>query len=161
MGKFKNFVGNTLWLPARGGIATPVLWGLDTLQAGANVLTDVGTVIKDTKQRVREILSSPYAKGPMKRYHRVGGAITSPFIATWTLVEWAVRTVLEPSRNLILNARDVVGNLFKNFWESILRTFDTNKPVSDFSFNHLQWKEPTKKNWLSKLAWWNKPVPTP
>lgn len=160
MGKFWNAIWNTLGLAPRAWW-TVALAGLDTLQAWANVFTDVGNVIKDTKNRVREVLSSPYAKGPMKWYHRVGGALTSPFIGAATLVEGAVRTVVEPTRNAVLNVRDILGNSLKNFGESLLWAFDSKKPVSDFSFNHLQWKEPTRKNRMSKLAWWNKKAPLP
>lgn len=156
MGKVWNFTWNTLWFLGRWAVATSGLAVLDIAQAWANVVSDIGTVVKDTKQKVREILSSPYAKGPMKWYHRVGGALTSPFIGLGALVEGAVRTGVEPTRNAVLNVRDITGNFFKNLWESILRTFDTKRPASDFSFNHLQWKEPKRENWVSKRTRWKK-----
>lgn len=156
MGKVWNFTWNTLWFLGRWAVATSGLAVLDIAHAWANVVSDIGTVVKDTKQKVREILSSPYAKGPMKWYHRVGGALTSPFIGLGALVEGAVRTGVEPTRNAVLNVRDITGNFFKNLWESILRTFDAKRPASDFSFNHLQWKEPKRENWVSKRTRWKK-----
>ena len=64
--------------------------------------------------------------------------------------------MLEPVRNGVLNVRDVTGNFFKNIGNSIGRLFDTTKPVSDFSFEKLQYKKPTGKNWVSNWAWWKK-----
>jgi len=64
--------------------------------------------------------------------------------------------VLEPVGNGVLNVRDVTGNFFKNIGNSIGRLFDTTKPVSDFSFEKLQYKKPTGKNWVSNWAWWKK-----
>ena len=75
--------------------------------------------------------------------------------------EGAVRTVVEPSRNLVLNTRDTVANLFTNLGRSIRWLFRTDVPVSDFSFDKLAYKKPTWKNWMSKLAFWKKPNPNP
>lgn len=49
--KVGNFAWNTVWLVGRGGIATPALAGLDTLQTVGNVLSNVGEVVRDTKQK--------------------------------------------------------------------------------------------------------------
>ena len=77
------------------------------------------------------------------------------------VVEGAVRAVLEPARNGILNVRDIFGNFFKNIGSTIGSTFDSTRPVSDFRFEHLKTKKPTGENWFSKLAWWKKKTPAP
>ena len=111
-------------------------------------------VVKDTSNKVWETLSSSWNE--WKWYNKLYQVPAGVVISGATLVEWAVRTVLEPTRNLFLNVRDTVGNFFKNIGNTIKRTFDTTTPVSDFSYEKLKMKESTYKNRLSKLAWWKK-----
>lgn len=151
-------MGNTFGVVPRAGW-TAVLAGVDTLKTGANVFTDIGNVVADTSDKLREVLSSSRTTG--KWYNKLYQVPL--WIVAWagTLVEWVARTVLEPSRNAILNVRDTTGNFFKNIGNTIGRLFDTSKPASDFSFEKLQTKKPTGQNWLSKIAFWNKPTPAP
>ena len=153
MGKIVNAVWNTLGIVPRG-LGTIGVGTLDTLKTGANVLTDMGMVVKDTSDKLWDVLSSSWNTG--KRYNKLYQVPAGVIIGTGTLVEWVVRTVLEPVRNGVLNVRDVTGNFFKNIGNSIGRLFDTTKPVSDFSFEKLQYKKPTGKNWVSNWAWWKK-----
>lgn len=161
MGKFVNAVWNTLGIAPRG-LGTVGVGALDTLKIGGNVLSDMGMVVKDTSDKLWEVFSSSWNTG--KWYNKLYQVPAGVVLGAGTLVEWAVRTVIEPARNGILNIRDVAGNFFKNIGNSIGRLFDTTKSVSDFSFEHLKTKKPTEKNWFSKLAWWRSssvPAPTP
>lgn len=153
MGKFVNAVWNTVGIVPRG-LGTVGVGALDTFKTGANVLTDMGMVVKDTSDKLWDVLSSSWNTG--KRYNKLYQVPAGVVLGAGTLVEWAVRTGLEPLRNGILNVRDVTGNFFKNIGNSIGRLFDTTKPVSDFSFEKLQYKKPTGKNWVSHWAWWKK-----
>ena len=98
-------------------------------------------VIKDTSDRLWKTLTSAWNTG--KWYNKLYQVPLSPFAGAAEVVEGAVRTVIEPTRNLILNARDTVANVFTNFGSGIRRLFRTDKPVSDFSFNKLEYKKPT------------------
>lgn len=159
MGKFGNFMGNTLGIVPRGA-GTGVLAWLDTVKTGANVFTDIGAITANTTTKLWDILSSSWNKG--KWYNKLYQIPIGLVAWAWTLIEWAVRLVVEPTRNIILNTRDVLGNLGINAWSSIKSLFDTTRPASSFSFEKLQTKKPTWKNWFSKLAWWNNtPTPTP
>lgn len=150
MGKIVNVVWNTLGIVPRG-LGTIGVGALDTLKTGANVLTDMGMVVKDTSDKLWDVFSSSWNTG--KWYNKLYQVPAGVVLGAGTLVEWAVRTVIEPARNGILNVRDVTGNFFKNIGNSIGRLFDTTKPVSDFSFEKLQYKKPTGKNWVSNWAW--------
>jgi len=153
MSKFWNSVWNTLAVPIRW-VGTGLNTCGDVMKTWWNVLTDMWNVVKDTSNKVWETLSSSWTewKWYNKLYQVPAGAVVS-----WaTIVEGAVRTVVEPARNLFLNVRDSVGNFFKNIWNTIKRTFDSTKPVSDFTYEKLKTKEPTYKNRMSKLARWKK-----
>lgn len=159
MGKFGNFMGNTFGIVPRGAGTVGLAW-IDTLRLGGNVLSDLGTIVEDTSTKLRDTLSSSRTKG--KWYNKLYQVPIGLVAWTWALIEWAVRLALEPSRNAVLNARDITGNLFNNLGNSIKSLFDTTKPASSFTFEKLQTKIPTKENWFSKLAWWNNtPTPTP
>jgi hypothetical protein len=124
------------------------------MKTGRNVLTDMWNVVKDTSNKLWETLSSSWTE--WKWYNKLY-QIPAGVVVSWaTIVEGAVRTVVEPVRNLFLNVRDSVGNFFKNIWNTIKRTFDSIKPVSDFTYEKLKTKEPTYKNRMSKLARWKK-----
>ena len=101
----------------------------------------MATVAKDTNDRLWDTLSS--ARNTGKWYNKLYQVPVSPFAGVAEVVEGAVRTVIEPTRNLILNAGDTVANLFTNFGRSIRWLFRTDVPVSDFSFDKLAYKKPT------------------
>ena len=91
-------------------------------------------VIKDTSDRLWKTLTSAWNTG--KWYNKLYQVPLSPFAG-------AVRTVIEPTRNLILNARDTISHSFTNLGRSIRWLFRTDVPVSDFSFDKLAYKTPT------------------
>ena len=154
----ERFTGNTVGVAPRV-VGTGVRWVIDGAQSTVNVASDMAFVIKDTSDRLWKTLTSAWNTG--KWYNKLYQVPLSPFAGAVEVIEGAVRTVIEPTRNLILNARDTVANVFTNFGSGIRRLFRTDKPVSDFSFNKLEYKKPTWKNWMSKLAFWKKPNPNP
>ena len=153
MSKFWNSVWNTIAVPVRWVGTALNTWG-DVMKTGWNVLTDMWNVVKDTSNKVWETLSSSWTE--WKWYNKLYQVPAGVVVSWATIVEGAVRTVVEPARNLFLNVRDSVGNFFKNIWNTIKRTFDSTKPVSDFTYEKLKTKEPTYKNRMSKLARWKK-----
>lgn len=110
--------------------------------------------MQNTSSQLKEVLSSSRNTG--KWYNKLYQVPAGVVIGAGTVVEGAVRSVLEPARNAVLNVRDVFGNFFKNIGNTIGWTFDTTRPVSDFRFEHLKTKKTTGKNWFSSLAWWKK-----
>ena len=162
MGFWKStgrFTGNTVGVAPRI-VGTGVRWVIDGAQSIVNIASDMATVAKDTNDRLWETLTSAWNTG--KWYNKLYQVPLSPFAGAAEVIEGAVRTVIEPTRNLILNARDTVANVFTNFGSGIRRLFRTDKPVSDFSFNKLEYKKPTWKNWMSRLAaFWKNPNPNP
>ena len=153
MSKFWNAMWNTIAVPVRWVGTTLNTWA-DVVKTWWNVISDMGKVVSDTGKKARETLSSSW--NVWKWYNKLYQVPAGVVISWATIVEWAVRTVVEPARNLFLNVRDSVGNFFKNIGNTLKRTFDTTRPVSDFSYEKLKMKEPTRENWTSKLARWKK-----
>ena len=113
MSKFWNSVWNTIAVPIRCGGTVLNTW-VDVVKTWCNVLTDMWNVVKDTSNKVWETLSSSWNK--WKWYNKLYQVPAGVVVSWGVIVEWAVRTVLEPARNLILNVRDSVGNFFNNIW---------------------------------------------
>lgn len=154
MSKVENATVNTAMAPVRAGGSFLNVWFVDTMKTAWNVLTDLGKVTKSTGKEIWNVLSSSWTEG--KWYNKLYQCPASIAVSAWGLVEWAVRLVFEPIRNVFLNVRDAFWNFFRNIWNTISTTFSTSKTFSDFSYETLKLKEPTKKNWFSKLAWWKK-----
>ena len=153
MSKFWNSLWNTIAVPVRWvGTVLNTWW--DAVKTWWNVVSDMWKVVSDTGKKARETISSSWST--WKWYNKLYQVPAGIAISWATIVEWAVRTVVEPARNLFLNVRDSVWNFFKNIWNTIKRAFDTTTPVSDFSYEKLKLKNPTRKNRASKLAWWKK-----
>ena len=161
MGFWKStgrFTGNTVGVAPRI-VGTGVRWVIDGAQSTVNIASDMAFVIKDTSDRLWKTLTSAWNTG--KWYNKLYQVPLSPFAGAAEVVEGAVRTVIEPTRNLILNARDTISHGFTNLGRSIRWLFRTDVPVSDFSFDKLAYKKPTWDNRMSKLAFWKKKSPTP
>ena len=161
MGFWKStgrFTWNTVGVAPRV-VGTGVRWVIDGTQSTVNVASDMAFVIKDTGDRLWKTLTSAWNTG--KWYNKLYQVPLSPFAGAAEVVEGAVRTVIEPTRNLILNARDTISHGFTNLGRSIRWLFRTDVPVSDFSFDKLAYKKPTWDNRMSKLAFWKKKSPAP
>ena len=138
MSKFGNSLWNTVAVPVRWvGTLLNTWW--DVIKTWWNVFSDMWKVISDTGKKTWETLSSSWSS--WKWYNKLYQVPAGIAISWATIVEWAVRTVVD---------------FFKNIWNTIKRAFDTTTPVSDFSYEKLKLKEPTRKNRVSKLAWWKK-----
>jgi hypothetical protein len=74
------------------------------MKTGWNVVTDMGNVVADTGSKAWEVLSSSWTNG--KWYNKLYQVPAGLVISRATLVEGAVRSVVEPVRNLFLNVRD-------------------------------------------------------
>lgn len=153
MGKFINSIGNTVALIPRA-TGSVILGGIDTARTAANILSDAGTTISNTKEKLREVLTSSRNTG--KRYNKLYQVPAWVALGAGVVVEGAVRTVLEPARNAFLNVRDTTGNFFSNIGNTLKRTFKNDRPVSDFHFEKIQMKTPTRDNWIANKAWWNR-----
>ena len=154
----ERFTGNTVGVAPRV-VGTGVRWVIDAAQSTANLASDMASIVKNTSDRLWDTLTS--ARNTGKWYNKLYQVPISPFAGAAEVIEGAVRTVVEPSRNLVLNTRDTVANLFTNLGRSIRWLFRTDVPVSDFSFDKLAYKKPTWDNRMSKLAFWKKKSPNP
>ena len=76
----------------------------------------------------------------------------SPFVALWTAVEWAVRTVVTPTVNLFANTLKTWENTIDNTRKSTFWSVFSDRPVSDFEYKELETANVINKNknWFSK-----------
>lgn len=147
MGKALNAIGNTAAVVPRTA-GSIVLAGIDTLKTGANVGADVARIVRSTGDKLWEVLSSSRNTG--KRYNKLYQVPASIGIGAGVLAEGAVRAVVEPTRNAFLNVRDTSGNFFLNIGNTLKRTFDTTRPLSDFRYEKIQMRKPTGDNRISR-----------
>ena len=119
----------------------------DTLAA---IPKDMKTVIKHTSDEIKNIFKSAITK--WKRYQKIWNTILSPFVALWTAVEWAVRTVVTPAVNLAVNTLKSWGNTIDNTRKSTLWSVFSDKPTSNFEYWELKTANIINKNrnWISK-----------
>ena len=156
--KIKNF-GNRLWNTVM--IAPRVAWTAvntvsDTVNTFVALPKDALDVISNTTKDVRDVFINSWTK--WKRYHRVWNVILSPVIATWTAMEWAIRTAVTPVVNWVVNGRNTVKNTVTNARRSTFGRVFSKKPLSDFSYDKLNTADIIKKdkNRFSKLQFWKK-----
>ena len=139
MGKAITSIGRSVGNGLAGVPRTLGTWGialLDTLRGAGNIFTDIGQITRNTGKRYNKLIQVPAGVG----------------IGIGMLWEAVVRATLNPIKNAFLNVCDIAGNFFKNIGNTIGRVFDSKKPVSDFSFEYLKTKEPSKNNRISNLA---------
>lgn len=143
---------NTLWLPVR--IWWTALYGwLDAVNTVANIPKQAFEIISNTTGQIKDVFSN--ARNTWKRYNKLVNVPLSPFIATGTAIEWAVRAVVNPSWNAITHTRDVAWNILVNTWNSVKWTLG-DKPISDFKYEHLKTNPIGTKNYVSKWQWFSK-----
>lgn len=140
---------NTIWLPVR--VAWTALYGsLDAVNTLATLPKQAFEIVSNTTGQIKDVFSNAW--NTWKRYNKLVNVPLSPFIATWTAVEWAVRAVVNPTWNAITHTRDVAWNVLVNAWNS-LKWALSSKPVSDFKYEHLKTSDIWKKNYISKRQW--------
>ena len=150
---------NRLWNTAM--IAPRLAWtaintASDTVNTFVALPKDALDVIQSTTNDIKNVFIDSWTK--WKWYQRVGNVILSPVIATWTAIEWAVRTAVTPVVNWVVNGRNTVKNTVKNAWRSSFGRVFSKKPISDFSYDQLKTANVINKNKnrFSKLQFWKK-----
>lgn len=142
---------NTVWLPVRVWW-TIVYWWLDAVNTVATLPKQVFEIVSNTTGQIKDVFGNAWNK--WKRYNKLVNVPLSPFVATWTAIEGAIRSVVNPSWNALTHTRDVAWNTLVNAWNSIKWTF-SDKPVSDFKYEHLKTSDIGKKNYISKRQWFS------
>lgn len=140
---------NTIWLPVRT-VGTVLYWWLDTINTVVTLPKQAFEIVSNTTGQIKDVFNNAW--NTWKRYNKLVNVPLSPFIATWTAIEWAVRAVVNPSWNAITHTRDVLWNTFVNVWNSVKWTL-SDKPVSDFKYEHLKTSQIGTKNYVSKRQW--------
>jgi len=153
----KNRAWNTIWLPIRVAW-TALYWWLDAVNTVVTLPKQVFEVISNTTGQIKDVFSNAW--NTWKWYNKLVNVPLSPFVASWTAIEWAIRAVVNPTWNAITHTRDIAWNVLVNTWNSIKWTF-SDKPVSDFKYEHLKTSWIWTKNYVSKRqwvsSWWKKP----
>ena len=119
----------------------------DTLSA---IPKDIKGVVKNTTEKIKNIFKSAVKK--WKRYQRVWNTLLSPFVSLWAAVEWAVRTVVTPTTNFLVNTAKTLKNTVYNTRKSTFWSAFSDKPTSSFEYEELKTADVIKKNknWISK-----------
>lgn len=160
-----NRVKNTVAIPVR-------MWGTAVVTS-ADLFTTLNTYFKDsyelianTSQEVKNVLLWAWNHG--KRYHKALNIPLSPIIATWTAIEWIVRSAVQPAISWIINAWNTGINTIKNARKGSFGRIFSKRPLSDFSYNHIKTKPVTLNNWFAKAQfargkseWTNVAIPVP
>ncbi len=143
-----NRAWNTLAMPIR-------LWWT-TVTTATDLFVTLKTMWKewceiaaDTAKRVKDVLLGAWNHG--KWYHKAMNIPLSPIIAGWTALEWAVRTTIQPIVNGVVNTWNTGVNTVKNARKSTFGRVFSKKPISDFSYNHLNTRWLKLNNWFEKL----------
>ena len=135
--KLKNFwnrIGNTVMI-------APRVWGtvlqswIDTFETIVALPKDALDVASNTARNIKDVFVNSWTK--WKRYQRIGNVILSPIVATWTAIEWAVRTAVTPVVNGVSNSWNTIKNTVKNGRRSTFGRIFSKRPISDFSYDKL------------------------
>lgn len=135
--KLKNFwnrIGNTVMI-------VPRVWGtvlqswVDTFETIVALPKDALDVASNTAHNIKDVFVNSWTK--WKWYQRMWNIILSPIVATWTAIEWAVRTAITPVVNGVSNGRNTLKNTVKNGRRSTFGRVFSKKPISDFSYDKL------------------------
>lgn len=156
--KAKNF-WNRLWNTAMivpRTIGTGLNTITDTVDTVVALPKDALDVIKATGHAAKDVLVESRTK--WKWYQRVWNVILSPIVATWTVIEWAVRTVVTPVAHWVTNTWNTVRNTVTNTRRSTFGRIFSKKPLSDFSYDKLKTTNfiNKDKNWFSWLQFGKK-----
>ncbi len=105
-------------------------------------------IMADTTQEVKNTLLWAWNHG--KRYHKAMNIPLSPVIATWAALEWVVRSTVQPLVNGVVNTRNTWKNTVKNARKGTFGRVFSKKPISDFSYDHMQTRWLKLNNRISK-----------
>lgn len=147
-------IWNTIWLPVRT-VGTVLYWWLDAVNTVVTLPKQSLEIISNTTGQIKDVLSR--ARSEKKWYHRVWKAPVWTIMAAGTAIEWLWRAIVNPIWNTTLHTRDVLWNLLVNPWNAI-KSVLSDKPVSEFKYEHLKTRDISKKNRVSNLflskIWW-------
>lgn len=138
---------NTIWLPVRLAWTT-VYGGLDAVNTVVTLPKQSFEIVSDTTQKIKDVLNN--SRNEWKWYRKIRRIPFGTLVAAWTAIEWTWRAILNPSWNAILHSRDVLGNFLVNPWNAI-KSVLSDKPVSDFKYEHLKTRDISKNNWMANL----------
>lgn len=144
-----NRIGNTVSIPGRI-LKTWLTASADVFDTLAAIPKDMGNIVSYTSDEIKNVFKSAWTK--WKRYQKVWNTMLSPFIALWVAVEWAVRGVVTPTTNFVINTFNTWKNLVSNTINSTFGSAFSKNPVSDFRYEELKTANVIEKNknWLSK-----------
>ncbi|HKL44333.1 MAG TPA: hypothetical protein VJ892_03575 [Candidatus Absconditabacterales bacterium] len=148
MGNTINRAGNTLAMPIRLG-GTTVTTAADLFITLKTMGKEGCEITADTAKRVKDILLGAWNHG--KWYHKAMNIPLSPIIAGGTALEGAVRATVQPIVNGVVNTWNTGKNTIKNARKGTFGRIFSKKPLSDFSYNHLETRGLKLNNWFEKL----------
>ncbi|HRX63856.1 MAG TPA: hypothetical protein P5060_01995 [Candidatus Absconditabacterales bacterium] len=148
MGNTLNRAGNTLAIPIRLG-GTVVTTTADLFVTLKTMGKEGCEITADTAKRVKDVLLGAWNHG--KWYHKAMNIPLSPIIAGGTALEGAVRATVQPMVNGVVNTWNTGKNTVKNARKSTFGRIFSKKPLSDFSYNHLETRGLKLNNWFEKL----------
>ncbi len=156
--KAKNFwnrLGNTAMIAPRVA-GTALNTATDIIDTAVALPKDILDVAKNTAHDIKNVFVDSWTK--WKWYHKIWNVILSPVIATWTAVEWWIRSIITPAVNGVVNSRNTVKNSVTNAWRSTFGRVFSKKPISDFSYDKLKTADVIKKdkNRFSRLQFGKK-----
>ena len=143
-----NRIWNTAAIPVRMWW-TVVTTSADLLNTFYTFHKEWFEVLANTTKNIKDVLLGAWNHG--KRYHKAMNIPLSPVIATWSALEWVVRSVVQPIVNWVVNTWNTGVNTIKNARKWSFGRIFSKKPLSDFSYEHLKTRPLTINNWFSKL----------
>ena len=144
-----NRIGNTVSIPGRL-LKTWLTASADVFDTLAAIPKDMKNIVSHTSSEIKNVFKSAWTKG--KRYQRIGNKLLSPFVALWVAVEWAVRSVVTPATNFVVNTFKTWKNIVNNTINSTFGSAFSKNPVSDFRYEELKTANVIEKNknWFSR-----------
>lgn len=126
-------------------VDTTTAWIKDTLDVASNTLHKWKDVVVDSWSK-------------WKWYQKLWNIALSPIIFTWTMLEWAGRTVVTPNTNLLVNGANTIDSTVKDVARPTFRLFSKKDKftyedfktadVIDKKKNRFSWLQFGKKKWV-------------
>ena len=145
-----NRISNTIRIPDRL-LQTWLTTTADIFDTLSSFPKDLRDIIKYTSDEIKELFKNAVSK--WKWYQRLWNTIISPFVAAWAVIEWAVRSVVTPTTNLVKNTYSTWRNFLSNTFKSTFWSVFSKKPLSDFKYESIKTANVIKKdnNFVFKL----------
>ena len=147
-----NRISNTIRVPDRL-IQTWLTTTADIFDTLSSFPKDLRDIIKYTSDEIKELFKNAATK--WKWYQRLWNTIISPFVAAWAVIEWAVRSVVTPTTNLVKNTYSTWRNFVSNIFKSTFWSVFSKKPLSDFKYESIKTANVIKKDNNFVFKWWS------